>query len=102
MNFIGFRRSDLDAVFAAVSGSIQVQQIDTRTVVNPFKRSFDAATLNALGKRARLCRRKRVVIPHRLALYMIAAFAQSDLADCRHSAHLQRVLRAARAIQTLA
>ncbi len=63
MNFIGFRRSDLDAVFAAVSGSIQVKQIDTRTVVNPFKRSFDEATLNALGKRARLSRRERVVPP---------------------------------------
>lgn len=79
MNFIGFRRSDLDAVFAAVSGRNQVQKIDTRTVVNQFKRSFDEATLNALGKRARLCRRERVVTPHRLALCMIEAFAKSDL-----------------------
>ena len=79
MNFIGFRRSDLDAVFAAVSGRNQVQKIDTRTVVNQFKRSFDEATLNALGKRARLCRRERVVTPHRLALSMIEAFAKSDI-----------------------
>ena len=60
---ISFRRSDLDAVFAAVSGRNQVKKIDTRTVVNQFKRSFDEATLNALGKRARLCRRERVVTP---------------------------------------
>ena len=48
MNFIGCRRSDLDAVFAAVSGRIQVQQIDTRMMVNQFKRTFDEATLNSV------------------------------------------------------
>ena len=52
MNFIDFRRSDLAAIIAAVSGRAQVKQIDTRTVVNQFKRSFNEATLNELGKRA--------------------------------------------------
>ena len=55
-----------------------MKQIDTRTVVNQFKRSFDEATLNELGKRARFCRRERVVTPHRLALRMLEAFATTD------------------------
>jgi Transposase DDE domain len=54
-------------------------QISTRTMVNQFKCSFSETALNALGKRVKLCRRERIITPHRLALAMVEAFATAEL-----------------------
>ena len=52
--------------------------MEVNTVVEQFKRTFDdEEALNELGKRTKLCPRKRVVTPSRLALSLIEGFASS-------------------------
>lgn len=54
-------------------------RVSTQTMVNQFKRSFSESTLNELGKLTKLCKRKRTITPHRLALALIEAFADTHL-----------------------
>jgi len=56
-----------------------VQKFNACKMINQFKRSFNEAALNELGKLVRFCRRERVVTPQRLAVSMIEAFAAGDL-----------------------
>ncbi len=53
--------------------------IDASTVSRQFKRTFDEASVNALGKATRLCRREREATPHRLMLTLVEAFAVGTL-----------------------
>lgn len=53
--------------------------VNANTVVRQFKKSFDEATLNALGKATRLCRREREATPSRLMLSLLQAFAGERL-----------------------
>ena len=46
-------------------------RIDASTVVQRFKSTFDEASLNALGKATRLCRREREATPYRLMLALL-------------------------------
>lgn len=64
-----------------------MERIEASTVSRQFKRTFDEAALNALGKRTRFCQREREVTPFRLALSLIEAFAiQVDsLADIQRT-----------------
>ena len=57
----------------------QVGRIDASTVVQRFKSSFDEASLNALGKATRLCRREREATPYRLMLALLESFAGARL-----------------------
>ena len=52
---------------------------DANTVTKQFKRAFKEATLNAMGKSARLCQREGEVTPWRLMLSLIEAFASSTV-----------------------
>jgi hypothetical protein len=44
-----------------------------------FKRTFDEASVNELGKATRLCRREREATPYRLMLTLIESFASGTL-----------------------
>jgi hypothetical protein len=48
-------------------------------VSRQFKRTFDEASLNELGKATRLCRRERDATPYRLMLTLVEAFATGTL-----------------------
>jgi hypothetical protein len=48
-------------------------------VTKQFKRTFDEASVNALGKATRLCRREREVTPWRLMLSLIEAFSNASV-----------------------
>jgi hypothetical protein len=53
-----------------------------------FKRTFDEASLNALGKATRLCRREREATPWRLMLALVESFATGtvdSIADIHRS-----------------
>ena len=50
---------------------------DASTVTKHFKRTFAEATLNEMGKAARLCQRERAVTPWRLMLALIEAFSSA-------------------------
>lgn len=52
---------------------------EASTVMKQFKRTFDEASLNELGKATRLCRREREVTPYRLMLALIESFATTRL-----------------------
>jgi hypothetical protein len=56
-----------------------MEQDKTSTVLRQFKRTFDEASLNELGKATRLCRRERDATPYRLMLTLIEAFASGSL-----------------------
>jgi len=56
-----------------------VEQIEVSTVTKQFKRTFDEASLNELGKATRLCRREREATPYRLMLTLIESFATGTL-----------------------
>ena len=57
----------------------QVGRFEASTVVRQFKRTFDEASLNELGKATRLCRREREVTPYRLMLALLESFASGTL-----------------------
>lgn len=48
-----------------------MERIEVSAVTKQFKRTFDEASLNELGKAARLCRREREATPYRLMLTLI-------------------------------
>jgi hypothetical protein len=48
-------------------------------VTRQFKRTFDEASLNELGKATRLCRREREATPYRLMLALVESFATGTL-----------------------
>ncbi len=54
-------------------------RFEVSTVVQRFKRTFDEASLNELGKAARLCRREREATPYRLMLALLEAFSSATL-----------------------
>lgn len=54
-------------------------RINANTVVRQFKRIFDEASLNELGKATRLCRRERQATPYRMMLALIESFAAGRL-----------------------
>lgn len=56
-----------------------MERIEANTVTKQFKRAFDEASLNELGKATRLCRREREATPYRLMLTLIASFATGTL-----------------------
>ncbi len=56
-----------------------MRQFQASTVTKQFKRTFDEASLNALGKVTRLCRREREATPYRLMLTLIESFAVGKL-----------------------
>ncbi len=53
--------------------------MDVSTVTKQFKRTFNEASLNELGKATRLCRREREATPYRLMLTLIESFATGTL-----------------------
>jgi len=53
--------------------------MDVSTVTEQFKRTFDGASLNELGKLTRLCRREREATPYRLMMTLIESFATGKL-----------------------
>ena len=65
--------------------------ISAATMMNRFKRSFNEARLNEIGKLARFCRRERIVTPYRLALSLIEIFAANG---ARTIADVQRAFNA--------
>ena len=56
-----------------------MERIKASTVTKQFKRTFDEASLNELGKATRLCRREREATPYRLMLTLIESFAAGPL-----------------------
>ena len=56
-----------------------MEHMEISTVTKQFKRTFDEASLNELGKSTRLCRREREVTPYRLMLALIESFATGTL-----------------------
>jgi hypothetical protein len=56
-----------------------MERIAASTVSKQFKRTFDEASLNKLGKATRLCRREREATPYRLMLTLVEAFASGSV-----------------------
>ena len=68
-----------------------MERIQASTVTRQFKRTFNEARLNELGKLSKFCRREREVTPFRLALSLIESFASGST---RCIADLQRAFNA--------
>lgn len=56
-----------------------MERVEASMVGRQFKRTFDEASLNELGKATQLCRRERDATPYRLMLTLIEAFAVGTL-----------------------
>ena len=54
-------------------------RIEISTMVKQFKGTFDEASLNALGKATRFCRREREATPYRMLVTLVEAFAVGTL-----------------------
>ena len=56
-----------------------MEPLKASRMTEQFKRTFDPASINKLGKTTLLCRREREVTPYRLVLTLIEAFATETL-----------------------
>lgn len=52
-----------------------MERVNASMVSRQFKRTFDEASLNELGKATQLCRSERDATPYRLMLTLVEAFA---------------------------
>ena len=71
-------------------------RFDASTVTMQFKRTFNEATLNEMGKAARLCQRERAVTPWRLMMSLVEALSSTTVDSI---ADIQRTFNALCATQ---
>lgn len=84
-------RTTTSTLINVVFWRYRVEQRKASTVTKQFKRTFDEAALNELGRAARFCHRKRTITPYRLALSLVEAFATKSVASI---ADIQRAFNA--------